>query len=68
METSLLMMRTRRDSWEKEGDHVICPFQCDLCHFRNLQGQSPIYGSGVLNDTETMELIRQDSIDAFWSR
>jgi hypothetical protein len=50
------------------GDHVICPFQRDLCHFRNLQGRSPIYGSDVLNDTETMDLLRRYSIDAFWSR
>jgi hypothetical protein len=27
-----------------------------------------MYGSGVLNDTETMDLIRLASIDAFWSR
>jgi hypothetical protein len=20
------------------GDHVLCPFQCELCHFKNLQG------------------------------
>jgi hypothetical protein len=33
------------------GDHVVFPFQCDLCHLRNLQGLSPIYGLGVLNDT-----------------
>jgi hypothetical protein len=49
------------------GDHVVFPFQCDLCHFRNLQGRSPMYGSGVLDDTETMDLIRRASIDALWS-
>jgi hypothetical protein len=27
-----------------------------------------MYGSGVLNDTETMDLIRRASIDALWSR
>jgi hypothetical protein len=40
------------------GDHAVCPFQCELCHLWNLQGRSPIYGSGVLNNTETMDLIR----------
>jgi hypothetical protein len=27
------------------GDHLFCPFQCDLCHFRNLQVRSPQVGS-----------------------
>jgi hypothetical protein len=22
----------------REGDHLMCPFQCDLCHFHNIQG------------------------------
>jgi hypothetical protein len=50
------------------GDHVFCPVQCELCHFRNLQGCSPMNGAGVLDDTETTDLIRRASLDAFWSR
>jgi hypothetical protein len=49
------------------GGNVFCPFQCELFHFRNLQGRSPMYGVGVLDDTETMELIRRAILDAFWS-
>jgi hypothetical protein len=49
-------------------DHVVCPFQCELCHFRNMQGRSPMKGTGVLNDAETIDLIRRANIDAFWSR
>jgi hypothetical protein len=50
------------------GDHVLCPFQCELCHFRNIQGRSPMKGKGVLNDAETIALIRRANLDAFWSR
>jgi hypothetical protein len=50
------------------GDYVVCPFQCDLCHFWNLQGCSPMYGSGVLTETESMDLIHRASKDALWSR
>jgi hypothetical protein len=50
------------------GDHVLCPFQCELCHFRNMQGRSPMKGTGVLNDAETIDLIRRANLDVFWSR
>jgi hypothetical protein len=50
------------------GDHVLCPFQCELCHFRNMQGRSPMKVTGVLNDEETIDLFRRVNLDAFWSR
>jgi hypothetical protein len=50
------------------GDHVLCPFQCELCHFKNMQGRSSMKGTGVLNDAETIDLIRRANLDAFWSR
>jgi hypothetical protein len=50
------------------GVHVLCPFQCELCHFRNMQGRSLMKGAGVLNVAETIELIRRANLDAFWSR
>jgi hypothetical protein len=28
------------------GDHLFCPFQCELCHFINIQGRSPVMGKG----------------------
>jgi hypothetical protein len=33
------------------GVHLFCPFQCELCHFRNIQGRSPMYGTVVLDDS-----------------
>jgi hypothetical protein len=28
----------------RNGDNLITPFQCDLCHFRNLLGRDPVEG------------------------
>jgi hypothetical protein len=25
----------------RDGDHLMCPFQCDTCHFFNIQGKRP---------------------------
>jgi hypothetical protein len=49
-------------------DHVFCPFKCELCQFRNMQGRSPMKGTGVLDDAEAIDLIRRANLDAFWSR
>jgi hypothetical protein len=50
------------------GDHLFCPFQCELCHFWNLQGRSPQVGSGLLGDVELLKCWRRINLDAFWSR
>jgi hypothetical protein len=42
----------------RKGDHLITPFQCDLCHFRNIQGRNPSKVSAVdreLLDSSTSE-------------
>jgi hypothetical protein len=50
------------------GNHFFCPFQCELCHFRNRQGRSPQVGSGLLGDVELLKCLRWVNLDAFWSR
>ena len=50
----------------RNGDSLMCPFQCDLCHYRNIQGQDPIPGLG--KDKLLLQCIRRASIDAFWSQ
>jgi hypothetical protein len=49
-------------------DHLFCPFQFELCHFRNIQGRSPNRGMGPLDDTELMKSLRRVNLDAFWNR
>ena len=48
------------------GDHWVTRFQCDLCHFRNLQGRNPRDNSGI--DSLLLRCIRRANLDALWSR
>jgi hypothetical protein len=49
----------------RDGDHLMCPFQCDHCHFYNLQGWRP----GIKPQDEVLLMcIRQANLDAFWAR
>ena len=41
----------------RDGDHLMCPFQCDDCHFQNLNTD------GVL-----LLCIRRTNLDAVWAR
>jgi hypothetical protein len=50
----------------RPGDHLFCPFQCELFHFRNLQGRSPQVGSGLLGDVELLKCLRRVNLDALW--
>jgi hypothetical protein len=50
------------------GDHLLCPFQCELRHLRNLQGRSPQVGSGLLGDVELLKYLRRVNLNVFWSR
>jgi hypothetical protein len=50
------------------GDHLFYLFQCELCHFRNLQVRSPQVGSRLLGYVELLKCLRRVNLDAFWSR
>ena len=50
----------------RAGDHLMTPFQCETCHFRNIYGRNPI--SHRRTDREAFEFFRRASLDAFWSR
>jgi hypothetical protein len=47
----------------RDGDHLVSPFQCDLCVFRNLKGRNA--GS---HDKLLLACIRQANLDALWGR
>ena len=49
----------------RNGDHLMISFQCDLCHFRNIQGRDPM---GSVTDDNLMTCIRRANLDAFWAR
>ena len=46
------------------GDLLTCPFQCDICQFRNMTSRNPGVG---LADDETLVCIRRATLDAFWA-
>ena len=48
------------------GDHLIQPFQCDLCWFRNLTRRNPCGDNEV--DLRLLAHIRRVNLDMFWSR
>ena len=49
----------------RDGDHLQCPFQCDLCVFRTLRGEEP--GQGA-SDRLLQRCIRRINLDALWAR
>ena len=50
----------------RDGDHVMLPFECDICHFRNCCQRDPVIGSA--RDENTLRAIRRANLDAFWAR
>ncbi len=43
-------------------DNLVKPFQCDLCHFRNLFGRDPVINLG--QDVRVLKFIRRANLDA----
>ena len=55
----------RRHLEARNGDHLLVPFQCDLCHFRNLTNRDPVLCKG---GSRLIATIRRANLDAFWAR
>jgi len=49
----------------RDGDNFLCPFQCDLCQFRNIHLRNPTEST---EDKKTMCYIRLAVLDGFWGR
>jgi hypothetical protein len=50
----------------RDRDHLVTPFQCDLCHFWNLKKRYPIHN--LPQDGRLLKLMRRANLDALWSR
>jgi hypothetical protein len=50
----------------RDGDNLVTPFQCDICHFVNIMGQEPL--DDLASDIRLLKCIRRVNLDAFWSR
>ena len=56
----------RKFKFARNGDNFMVLFQCDLCHFWNIQGRDP--GRFPDQDKTLLMGIRQATLDSFWSR
>ena len=60
-------MRAKDHQRGQNGDHLMgVPFECDLCHFRNVTGRNPNFGNP--RDNFLLVSIRRANLDAFWAR
>ena len=50
----------------RAGDMYMVPFQCPLCHFRNLRGRNPMFLSGP--DRKLLAFIERAILDSLWAR
>jgi hypothetical protein len=50
----------------RNGNNLMCPFQCDLCHCRSIQKWD--YRATDAKDRLLLQCIRRASLDAFWAR
>lgn len=48
------------------GDNLMCPFQCEICHFRNIQLRDPRIDS--IQDKYLLVVMRRAILDSFWAR
>ena len=48
------------------GDHLLCPFECDVCVFVKLRGRE--WRGGSSQDDLLAAYIRRANLDAFWAR
>jgi hypothetical protein len=77
-ENDPLLQQRLRSAWGKkhrksddflvarDGDHLLVPFECDLCIFRKLRDCNP--DQECLQDTLLAACIRRANLDTFWSR
>ena len=49
----------------RNGDYRMILFQCELCHFRNMNGCNP---SNTREDIMLIRTVRRANVDAFWLR
>jgi hypothetical protein len=50
----------------RAGNHLMTPFQCELCHFRNIMARNLVMSHA--KDRAILEFSRQANLDAFWCR
>ena len=49
----------------RSGDHLVCTFQCEVCHYRNMNLADPRLDRTA--DREALVAIRRAIMDGFWN-
>lgn len=62
----ILPQDVNRFKYARNGDHIMTPFQCDVCIFFMLKGRAPIPNDH--HDVLLQIAIRRVILDSFWSR
>lgn len=50
----------------RNGDHLMCPYQCDCSHFRNMMGRDPVPERA--QDIRIQIAVRRAILDSLWAR
>ena len=50
----------------RNGDHALCPFECDVCIIRKFRRTDP--NLNLPKDKLLLLMIRRMNLDAFWAR
>ena len=68
LDPELVMPHTEKDRYQRgrDGDAWVCPFQCELCHFRNVFLRDPV--PTARTDCNFVIYCRRASLDAMWAR
>jgi hypothetical protein len=56
----------RRFKEARNGDNIMMPFQCNLCHFRNIQRREPTLACA--KDRRSLMFIRRANLNSLWAR
>ena len=68
-ESKVLMDSQDKDRYQRgrNGDHLMgVPFECNLCHFRNMERRDPVWNCA--KDVDTLEAVKMVLLDKFWAR
>ena len=68
LDPELVMPAAEKDRYQRgrDGDCWVCPFQCELCHFRNVYRRDPVPESRT--DSNFVIYCRRANLDAMWAR
>ena len=65
MKKASSLKKTKGQIHARDVNNLVVPFQCDLCHFRNLTERDP--QGNRAQDIRILKCIRRANLDPFWA-